>query len=135
MGILDDGTVVGVPEKAASDMVKNFIKIVSNPMLFSPTIYLIPEIIKYDERRTIIHVHISPSAEVHSYKKVIYDRVDDADVKVTATGAIAQMYIRKQNIFTERRIYPYARWEDLRLGIRYNTVNKGKSVNYAEEDS
>ena len=116
-------------------MVKNFIKIVSNPMLFSPTIYLIPEIIKYDERRTIIHVHISPSAEVHSYKKVIYDRVDDADVKVTATGAIAQMYIRKQNIFTERRIYPYARLEDLRLGIRYNTVNKGKSVNYAEEDS
>ena len=112
MGILDDGTVVGVPEKAASDMVKNFIKIVSNPMLFSPTIYLIPEIIKYDERRTIIHVHISPSAEVHSYKKVIYDRVDDADAKVTATGAIAQMYIRKQNIFTERRIYPYARWED-----------------------
>ena len=61
MGILDDGTVVGIPEKAASDMVKNFIKIVSNPMLFSPTIYLIPEIIKYDERRTIIHVHISPS--------------------------------------------------------------------------
>ena len=35
--------------------------------------------------------------------KVIYDRVDDADVKVTATGAIAQMYIRKQNIFTEKK--------------------------------
>ena len=52
---------------------------------------------------TIIHVHIPSSAEVHSYKKVIYDRVDDADVKVTATGAIAQMYIRKQNIFTEKK--------------------------------
>lgn len=101
MGVLDDGTVVGVPEKAAPDMVKNFIKVVSNPVLFSPTTYLIPEIIKYDENHTIIHVHIPPSAEVHSYKKVIYDRVDDADVKVTATGAIAQMYIRKQNIFTE----------------------------------
>ena len=54
---------------------------------------------------------------MHSYKKVIYDRVDDADVKVTATGAIAQMYIRKQNIFTERKIYPYARMEDLRLDL------------------
>ena len=117
LGVLDDGTVVGVPEKAATDMVKNFIKTVSNSTVFSPTIYLIPEIIKYDNKRTIIHVHIPPSAEVHSYKKVIYDRVDDADVKVIATGAIAQMYIRKQNIFTEKKIYPYARMEDLRLDL------------------
>ena len=117
LGVLNDGTVVGVPEKAAPDMVKNFIKVVSNPLLFSPTVYLIPKIIKYDEKRTIIHVHIPPSAEVHSYKKVIYDRVDDADVKVTATGAIAQMYIRKQNIFTEKKIYPYAKMEDLRLDL------------------
>ena len=117
LGVLDDGTVVGVPEKAASDMVKNFIKVISNSALFSPTIYLVPEILPYDEKRTIIHVHVPPSAEVHSYKKVIFDRVDDADVKVTATGAIAQMYIRKQNIFTEKKIYPYARLEDLRLDL------------------
>lgn len=117
MGVLDDGTVLGIPEKAAPDMVKNFISVVSNQALFSPTVYLVSEIIKYDEKRTIIHVHIPPSAEVHSYKKVIYDRVDDADVKVTATGAIAQMYIRKQNIFTEKKIYPYARMSDLRLDL------------------
>lgn len=117
LGVLDDGTVAGVPEKAAPDMVKNFIKVISNPVLFSPTIYLVPEILPYDEKRSIIHVHVPPSAEVHSYKKVIYDRVDDADVKVTATGAIAQMYIRKQNIFTEKKIYPYARLEDLRLDL------------------
>lgn len=117
MGVLDDGTVEGVPEKAAPDMVKNFIKVISNPVLFSPTIYFAPEIIKYDEKRMIIHVHIPPSAEVHSFKKVIYDRVADADVKVTATSAIAQMYIRKQNIFTERKIYPYAKMEDLRLDL------------------
>lgn len=96
MGVLDDGTVLGVPEKAAPDMVKNFITVVSNPALFFPTVYLVPEIIRFDEKRTIIHVHIPSSAEVHSYKRVIYDRVNDSDVKATATGAIAQMYIRKQ---------------------------------------
>lgn len=117
MGVLNDGTVVGVPEKAAPDMVKNFITVVSNPAIFAPTVYLVPEIIKYDESRTIIHVHIPPSAEVHSYKKIIYDRVDDADVKVTSTSAIAQLYIRKQNVFTERKIYPYASMEDLRLDL------------------
>lgn len=117
LGVLDDGTVVVVPEKAAPDMVKNFIKVISNFILFSPTIYLVPEIIKYDEKQTIIHVHIPPSAEIHCYKKIIYDCVDDADVKVTSTGTIAQMYIRKQNIFTEKKIYPYARMEDLRLDL------------------
>lgn len=117
LGVLNDGTVLGVAKNAASDMVRNFIKVVSNPALFSPTVYLVPEKIEYDENRTIIHIHIPPSAEVHSYKKIIYDRVDDADVKVTATGAIAQMYIRKQNIFTEKKIYPYAKQEDLRLDL------------------
>ncbi len=98
-------------------MVKNFISMTSNPSFFSPTVYLSPEIIKDDVGHTIVHVHIPPSAEVHSYKKIIYDRVDDADLKVTATSQIAAMYIRKQNIFTERKIYPYVAMEDLRLDL------------------
>lgn len=116
LGIQDDGTVSGVPEKAAPDMVKNFISCVSNPALFTPTVYLSPKILQYNGK-TIIHIHVLPSAEVHSYKKVIYDRVDDADVKVTATSQIAQMYIRKQEIFTERKIYPYVTKTDLRLEL------------------
>lgn len=116
LGVLDDGTVSGVSEKAAPDLVKNFINCVSNPALFSPTVYLVPEIIKYEEK-TVIHVHIPPSAEVHTFKKVIYDRVGDADVQVTATAQIAQMYIRKQEIFTERKIYPYVGKDDLRLDM------------------
>ena len=117
LGVLDDGTVIGLPEKAVPDMVKNFISVISNPLLFSPTVYLAPEILKDGEGHTIIHIHVPPSAEVHSYKRVIYDRVDDADVKVSATGQIAAMYIRKQNIFTEKRIFPYVRMEDLRLDL------------------
>ena len=117
MGVLDDGTVLGVPEKAALDMIKNFISVISNPAIFSPTIYLSPEIIKDENGRTIIHVHVPNSAEVHSYKKIIYDRVDDADIKVTATSQIAAMYIRKQNIFTEKRIFPFVATEDLRLDL------------------
>jgi ATP-dependent DNA helicase RecG len=117
MGVLDNGTVLGIPEKAAPDMVKNFIKVISNPDLFTPTVYLAPEVIKDEDGHTIIHVHIPPSAEVHSYKRVIYDRVDDADVKVTATSQIAAMYIRKQNVFTEKKVYPYVGMDDLRLDL------------------
>ena len=119
LGVLDDGTVSGIPEKAASDMVRNFISSVSNPALFTPTVYLSPRIIQYEGKK-IIHIHVLPSAEVHSYKKTIYDRVGDADVKVTATAQIAQMYIRKQEIFTERKVYPYVKKADLRLDMLSN---------------
>ena len=116
MGVLDDGSVVGVPENTISGMIKNFISVVSNPALFSPTVYLEPEILNY-QGRMLLHIHVPPSSEVHTYKRVIYDRVNDSDVKVTATAQIAALYIRKQSIFTEKRIYPYVTMDDLRIDL------------------
>ena len=104
LGVENDGTVYGIPNNAASDMARNFINMISNPDIISPTVYLAPEILDY-EGKLIIHINISPSSEVHTCKKIIYDRVGAADVKVTATGQIAQMYIRKQKIFTEKKVY------------------------------
>lgn len=127
LGVEDNGKVCGVPKKAAPSIVKNFIKMVSNPEIINPTVYLAPEIIEY-EGKQIVHIHVPPSSEVHSYKKTIYDRVDDADIKVTATSHIAGLYIRKQNIFTEKKIYPYVREDDLRLDllprIRQTAINR-----------
>lgn len=36
---------------------------------------------------------------------------------MTATTQIAQLYIRKQNIFTEKKIYPYVEKEELRMDL------------------
>lgn len=116
LGGLDDGTVEGFTKQTAMEMIRNFIKVISNPTVFTPTIYLVPEIIEADGK-VIIHIHVPVSAEVHSYKRVIFDRIDDADVKVTSTAQIAQMYIRKQNIFTEKKIYPCVEINDLRLDL------------------
>ena len=116
LGVEDDGGISGVPERFIPDIIKNFISMVGNPEIISPTVYLAPEVLEYRGRK-IIRIHVPPSSEVHSFKKVIYDRVDDADVKVTATGLIAQMYIRKQGIFTEKKVYPYVRDDDLRLDL------------------
>jgi ATP-dependent DNA helicase RecG len=38
-------------------------------------------------------------------------------VKVTATSQLASMNIRKQSIFTEKRIFPYVSTDDLRLDL------------------
>jgi len=79
---------------------------------------------------TIVRIHVPPSSEVHTYKRVVYDRAGEADVKVTATGLIAAMHIRKQNIFTEKRIFPYVTDDDLRFDmlprIRQLAMNRHK---------
>ena len=134
LGVEDNGAVAGVPENAVTDIIKNFISMVSNPDIIAPTVYLAPEVLEYKGRK-IVRIHVPPSSEVHSFKKVIYDRVDDADVKVTATGQIAQMYIRKQSIFTEKKVYRYVRDDDLRLDllprVRRMALNRDKNHPWA----
>jgi ATP-dependent DNA helicase RecG len=116
LGVDDYGFVHGLSAKATPGLISNFISMISNPDVISPTVYLSPEILE-NEDQTIIRIHVPQSSEVHRYKKVIYDRVNDSDVKVTATGQIAQMYIRKQRIFTEKKVYPYVTEADLRLDL------------------
>lgn len=65
LGVLDDGTVTGVPKKAAYDMIRNFINVICNPSLFTPTIYLAPELLEY-KGHTVIHVHV-PLNEDYSF--------------------------------------------------------------------
>ncbi|TCL54233.1 ATP-dependent DNA helicase recG-like protein [Kineothrix alysoides] len=46
-----------------------------------------------------------------------FEPATSADVKVTATSQLAYMYISKQNIFTEKRIFPYMSLNDLRIDL------------------
>jgi len=123
LGVDDHGKVIGIPKNATGDMIKNFIKTISNPEMLNPTVYLNPQLIQY-QRKNIIHIHIHPSSEVHKYKNVVYDRVDDADVKVTSTSQLSMMYIRKQEIFTEKKIFKYITDADLRLDMLPQLVQR-----------
>lgn len=115
-GVLDDGKIEGVPEKSVPDMIKNFTTIISNPQIFNPTLYLVPEIV-HIKNKVIICVHVPLSSDVHSYKGKIYDRLLESDIVVKSSEKIAEMVIRKQDIFTEQKLYPYATMEDLRTEL------------------
>lgn len=112
-GVLDDGTVKGLPPKAIATMKKNFISVLSNPALFSPTLMIEPQTVEI-EGKTILYIQVPSSPDLHTFKKVIYDRVFESDVKVSSTTKIAEMYIRKQNIFTEKKIFKYAGISELK---------------------
>ena len=116
LGVLNDGTVEGVNPANAVAMMKNIVNVVNNPNVFKPSPYI--EIESFDwNGRTIIHVHVPVSGDVHSYKGDIFDRVGEVDVKVVATSQIADLYLRKKGIYTEREVFPTLSLDDFRLDM------------------
>ena len=73
-GVLDDGSVEGVPPKAAPEMVRNLINNLGNPNLFVPAVHLDPKIVKVGAK-TIIHLHVPQTPDIYRFKGVIYDRL------------------------------------------------------------
>jgi ATP-dependent DNA helicase RecG len=115
LGVEDDGTVVGVKGDAVA-IRNNIMNVANDGNLFDPVAYIAPEIVEH-EGKTLVHVRVPVSGEVHAYKGVVYDRNGDADVRVRSTAAKGLMILRKQGIFTERKIYPYVAKSDLELSV------------------
>ena len=116
LGVENDGTVIGVPDGAVEPMMRHIVKVASDPQLMDPPFYLQPDSFKIGGRN-VVHVRVPPSSDVHRFKGFVFDRCHEADVRVRETEAIAQLYIRKQEIYTERRVYPGIRKADLRLDL------------------
>jgi ATP-dependent DNA helicase RecG len=116
LGVENDGTVIGLPPNSVHDMVKNLISGMNDPNLLNPPFCVLPEIVDYDDKK-IIRLNVPHSSDVHRFRGICYDRIDETDIKVTSSDQIAQMYIRKRNIYTEQTLYPDVMLDDLRLDL------------------
>lgn len=116
LGVEDDGTVVGLPPNAVKDMVKNLISAMNDANLLNPPFCVLPEILDYEDKK-VIHMNVPKSTDVHRFRGVCYDRIDESDIKVTSSDQIAQMYIRKRNIYTEQTLYQDVKIDDLRSDL------------------
>jgi len=113
LGVDDDGTIPGIEKEAIDDIINNFVTQCNNPLKLYPPFYLSPEIVKIEDKQ-IIHIFVPESSQVHNTAGSIFDRNDDGDFDVTKNhNHISQMYLRKQNTYTENRIFPYAAVADL----------------------
>ncbi len=65
LGVLNDGTVVGVNVQSAAAMMKNIVNVVGNPNVFKPSPYIEVESFVWDGK-TVIRVHVPVSGDVHS---------------------------------------------------------------------
>ena len=131
LGVEDDGAVVGVNEKVSLDIQRNIVNRVNDPQAFNTPPSLDTEPIRYEEK-TIIRVWVPVSAVVHRYKGIVYDRIVDSDVKVKTDTQLSAMYIRKQEYYSERKVYRYLSKNDLRLDLlpRIREMAVAKKANH-----
>ena len=67
------------------------------------------------DSKTILHVYVPESSQVHNTNRRIFDRNEDGDFDITDnTDFVAAMYIRKQREYTENTVFPYATASDLK---------------------
>ncbi len=117
LGVRDDGTIMGVDEKLIEKLKKEFISSMNNPMKINPTFYLNIEEIEIDNN-TVLYIFVPESSQVHRCNGKIYDRNEDGDLDITNNSSlVAGLYLRKQSTYTENKIFPYAKMEDLESDI------------------
>lgn len=131
MGINDNGESVGVNPNCVKDMRKNFSNMLSNPQKIYPTLYLSAEEYEIDGR---IILYVPKSSQVHTCNKITYDRIGEADVDISkSTTQMAELYMRKQADFTEKKLLPYLMLDELDISLmnRVRNLIKSKDPNHA----
>src|SRR5690625_5325178 len=95
LGVNDDGSIVGINEKAVEKVKKDFVTSMNNPQKISPTFYLSVEEFVV-EGKSILYIFIPESSQVHRCNGKIFDRNEDGDLDITDnTNLVAAMYYEK----------------------------------------
>ena len=128
LGVQDNGTVLGVNQTSMPTMVTNLVNLSNNNQKLDPAFILYPQIYEL-KGKSIIHIQVPASSQVHKTAGVVYDRSNDGDFKVTAPHQIADIYNRKRNHYTEGMIYPAVRFQDLNQSLFPKVRNLIKSNN------
>jgi len=117
LGVGDDRTITGIEPSEIQKIKNNLVTALNNPQKIAPTVYLSINQVVIDDK-TILHIYVPESSQVHNTNGKIYDRNEDGDFDVTGnTDAVAQMYIRKQREYTENTVFPYATADDLKTDL------------------
>jgi len=117
LGITDDGQVTGVDAGAIEQIKKDFVSALNSPQKINPTFYLNIQEFTIDSK-TILHVYVPESSQVHRCNGKIIDRNEDGDFNITDnTQLVSALYQRKQTTYSENRIFPAVQLSDLRTDL------------------
>jgi ATP-dependent DNA helicase RecG len=111
LGVSDNGEIKGVNEDSIQSQLDTLERDLNNSQLISPTLRLIPEIFEIEGKK-IISIFVPESSQVHKYRGIYYDRSGSGDYKLNNDHAIANLFIRKTERYTENKVYPYLDMSD-----------------------
>ena len=115
LGVNNEGKIIGVNPNSIKDMKRNFINTLNNRNKISPPLFLEFSVLEIDGKK-ILYVYVPISSLPITCSGKLYDRNNDADIDITTnTVMAADLYDRKRNYFTERKMFPYVNEDMLRI--------------------
>jgi ATP-dependent DNA helicase RecG len=116
-GVSDAGEVTGVDPDSVVQVKKDFVTGINNPQKINPPYYLSVDEAEIDGK-TVLHVFVPESSQVHRCNGRIFDRNEDGDLDITDhTRLVSDLYYRKRTTYSENKIFPFANLEDLRSDL------------------
>ncbi|MDZ7699236.1 MAG: putative DNA binding domain-containing protein [Deltaproteobacteria bacterium] len=117
LGVTDSGDIQGIEPDAVSQIKKDFVTTINNPQKIHPPAYMAIDELAV-EGNPVLRIYVPESSQVHRCNGRIYDRNEDGDLDITDhTLEVAALYQRKQAIYSENKIYPYAGLDELELDL------------------
>ena len=117
LGVNDAGKVTGVNLDFIAQIKKDFVTAINNPQKINPACYLAIDEVQLDGK-SVLHIFVPESSQVHRCNGRIFDRNQDGDLDITDhTHSVSNLYLRKKASYSENKIYPFAKLEDMRLDL------------------
>lgn len=132
LGIKDNGSIEGVLSDSIQDICKAITSQANNLNKLDPRCHLIPEIVEL-EGKPVIYLQVPESPHVHNTNGKYFDRGQDGDFNIThQPERIKELYLRKQNNYSENGILPFLQLSDLRsdLLLRVRVLAKNQRPNH-----
>ncbi len=114
LGVDDHKNILGIEPTKIQNYINQIVVTVNNPQKLNPTFFLSPENIEILGKH-LIYIFVPESSQVHSTSGKIFDRNYDGDFHISKNSAlISSLYQKKQQTFTENKIYPFIQLSDFR---------------------
>ena len=124
LGVKDNKEIEGISQDRIEQIKKDFISTINNPNVMSPPVYLLINQVEIDNK-PILHIYVPVGSQVQKYKNRIYDRNEDGDLDITDNHTlVTQLYLKKQLSYSENKIYPYCKLDDLDEHL----INKARNL-------
>jgi ATP-dependent DNA helicase RecG len=111
LGVRDNGKIEGISKEFIPKILKTLANDMNNTQILMPAAFVETEVFDIDDKN-IICIYVPESSQAHSHKGFYYDRREEGDYKLTTHHLIAGLYLRKQDVYSENRVFPQLKMTD-----------------------